>query len=341
MLRKSSALADLLIREIEQGHWQPGMRIPSRNALTLKYQCSRTTVERAVAQLTAAGYLTSSKGSGTFAASAVPSAKTGIRHVYLLSSFDIRSSADFAAETLFNRADLGVPVDWVRPEQFEIYFEKIARPGNAVIWIMPFPEYLYFMRCLADRHIPQLLINREYLKYDRVCTDAEAGIREGLSWLLIESGREMAVVMRRAGMDIPYQFARTAAFYKLALELGAHLPAEWIFEDDMQDIARATEEIGACLFGGRNPARGIFVMDCRMAVPLLVCARGYGLQPGRDFRMLTFDYVAELDGTPGVAMMRQPYDRFLAESRRWLERCADCDRPVFSALCKTELIVPK
>ena len=338
MLNKSFALADFLIREIVQGRWRPGERVPSRNQLTQKYQCSRTTVERAVMQLTSAGYLVSRKGSGTFVADSAPGAG-GIRHIYLISNFDVRSSGDFAAEALFNRASLGAPVEWVRPEQCEIYFERIARPGNAVIWMMPSPEHLYFMRCLADRHIPQLLINREYLKYDRVCTDAEAGIREGLSWLLIESGREMAVVMRRAGMDIPYQFSRTAGFYKLALELGAHLPAEWIFEGDMQDIARATEEIGACLFGGRNPARGIFVMDCRMAVPLLICSRGYGLQPGRDFRMLIFDYVPELEGTPGVAMMRQPYDRFLTESRRWLECCRQPGRMPFAALCKTELIV--
>ena len=80
-------------------------------------------------------------------------------------------------------------------------------------------------------------------------------------------------------------------------------------------------------------------MDCRMAVPLLICSRGYGLQPGRDFRMLIFDYVPELEGTPGVAMMRQPYDRFLTESRRWLECCRQPGRMPFAALCKTELIV--
>ena len=339
MLTKSSILADQLIREIVQGHWAAGEKIPSRNFLTRKYQCSRTTVERAVAQLTESGYLTSSRGSGTFVAEGFP-AVSGVRHVYVLSSFDVRTSVDFAAESLFNRADLGVPVEWVRPEQCEGYFDRIARAGSAVIWMMPSPENMYFMRSFALRNIPQLLINREYLNYDRVCTDAEAGIRDGLSWLLIEAGREIAVVMPRAGMAIPYQYARETAFYKLALELGAHLPADRVVVADWQDIARDTEAAGVRLFGGRDPAKGVFVMDCRMAVPLLVCARGYGLQPGRDFKMLVFDYVAELEGTPGVAMMRQPFGRFLAESRRWLECCSLPERQPFAALCKTELMVP-
>jgi hypothetical protein len=177
MLNKSFALADLLIREIVQGRWRSGERVPSRNQLTQKYQCSRTTVERAVTQLTSAGYLVSRKGSGTFVADSAPGAGV-IRHIYLISNFDVRSSGDFAAEALFNRADLGAPVEWLRPEQCEVYFDRITRPGSAVIWMMPAPEHMYFMRNFEERNIPQLLINREYMNYDRVCSDAEAGIRE-------------------------------------------------------------------------------------------------------------------------------------------------------------------
>ncbi|MDR1440219.1 MAG: GntR family transcriptional regulator, partial [Clostridiales bacterium] len=45
-----------------------GARLPTRRELREKYECTRTTVDRAVAELAREGYVSSRQGSGTYVA---------------------------------------------------------------------------------------------------------------------------------------------------------------------------------------------------------------------------------------------------------------------------------
>jgi GntR family transcriptional regulator, histidine utilization repressor len=53
---------------IVTGEWRPGFRIPPEHELMLQYDCSRMTVNKAVATLTAAGLVTRNKRAGTIVA---------------------------------------------------------------------------------------------------------------------------------------------------------------------------------------------------------------------------------------------------------------------------------
>jgi GntR family histidine utilization transcriptional repressor len=61
-------IKSLLLTQIAGGDWAVGQRVPSENELVRRVGASRMTVNRAVRELTAAGYLVRLQGVGTFVA---------------------------------------------------------------------------------------------------------------------------------------------------------------------------------------------------------------------------------------------------------------------------------
>ncbi len=341
MISKTSAVEQKIVEYIASGQYGTGKKIPSRNRLAEKLGCSRTTVERAVARLVQSGYLAGEKGSGTRVISASPS--KGIKEIRIVSS-----SADspdwFSFSELMLSNDFGnLRVRWIKAAEAAENFEALSAPGGAVVWVMPGEELIMLMDRLRLKKIPQILINREYRDFDCIVTDSRSSIREGLSWLLIEAGREIAFVCRRASTDYPYLHSRIISFYETALELGAHLGADSIFSRDYTDIPEEMEEIGGRIWGKSQPVSGIFVMNQDLALPLVMTGRRYGFTPGKDYFLLCFDEPKELIQQNGVAMMRQPFRLFPQELMRWLKlvvKNQDGDHSFVSAL-KTELIFGK
>jgi GntR family histidine utilization transcriptional repressor len=58
----------LILSQIDSGDWGPAQRIPSENELVIRVGASRMTVNRALRELTTAGYLVRVQGVGTFVA---------------------------------------------------------------------------------------------------------------------------------------------------------------------------------------------------------------------------------------------------------------------------------
>ncbi len=73
---------DHILDQILKGDWPEGQRVPSENELTRLLGFSRMTVNRALRELTAEGWLTRTQGAGTFVAEARPqSAVLDIRNI--------------------------------------------------------------------------------------------------------------------------------------------------------------------------------------------------------------------------------------------------------------------
>jgi len=83
-------LRDALLREVREGGFEPGDRIPSETAIRDRYRVSRATVRQALADLEAGGVIRRVQGLGSFVAA------PKIRHVPLLTSFtELASSQGF------------------------------------------------------------------------------------------------------------------------------------------------------------------------------------------------------------------------------------------------------
>ena len=338
MLAKSTKLEKQLMQNINDGIYVPGDRLPSRNRLATKFGCSRTTVERALDSLTQAGIIESRKGSGTFVRTTRPQHE--IHFLNVVAPYNILEPDELIPYPIFGNDIDGMPVKWISFSQVKDKIEKIAAPGNAVLWLHPDEEMIVFMDYLQSKHTPQLLFNRNYRNFDSVFTDPTASLRDGMMWLMRQAGPEMAMISLLPGFERPYQCPRMLAFYQVALELGVQLSPKMIFSRDFSNLQGEISTIGAALFDRRYPRpKGIVLLNETLPLPLLNYAGNYGLHPGEDFFLLTFDYIPALNSFHGIGMMRQQYPLFLSELTRWLHLVNKPQKAQFSVAIKTELIL--
>ena len=336
MLNKVEIVKNRLVEDIKRGVFRVGESITSRNKLCRKYDFSRTTIDRAIRELTTEGYLGARQGSRTYVLSDRPVDKT--RELFVISGYGGKST-DAIRELFFPETDFNMPLSGLTEPDVVASINRLCRPGVAVIWLMPTLESIHLMDYLAKSGVPQILVNRKYNNYDYVATNAKSSIKEGLSWLMIEAGRDIAFVSYNAATDKPYLHERIIAFYESCVELGAHLSPDSIFSREFTDIPSEIAEIGRALFVGRKPPKGIFVMHQGLALPLVTVAQAYGFIPGRDYKLLTFDYVKELANYSGIGMLEQQWKQLYHEAARWLLQNPVNRHQPFRKDIKTELVI--
>ncbi len=337
MLSKVEIIKNKLISDIKKGVFRVGESITSRNKLCRNYNYSRTTIDRAVRELTAAGYLGSRQGSRTYVISDKPINKP--QHLFVISGF-AGQNTDLAIRELFSpEIDFNIPLSGLPEQKVAINLNRLCQPGSAIIWISPSLESVHLMNYLAKAGVPQILVNRKYNNYDYVATDAKSSIKEGLSWLMIEAGRDIAFISYKATTEKPYLHERIIAFYESCVELGAHLSPDLIFSREFVDIPSEIAEIGRMLFVGGKTPKGIFVMHQDLILPLVTVTQAYGFMPGRDYKLLTFDYVKGLENYTGVGMLEQQMKQLYHEAARWMLANPASQQQPFRQNIKTELII--
>ena len=337
MIRKSDLLQNRLLAELLEQKLKPGDPIPSRHQLCRRFGCSRTTVERAIRKLVESGYLCARQGAGTFVSNPHPAG--GIHTLYIIVDWERGPNlTDALREMLFPNIKPEIAIVGISSSELPAWFSKICLPGNAVLWVMPSMSSIHIMDYFADNRVPQLLVNRKYKDYNYVVTDSRNSIREGLSWLMIEAGREITLIAQEADTMHPYQYDRILAFFQCAVELGARLSPDSIFIQNFKDIPQEVAEISSRIFINPHPAKAIFILGSRLPVPFITAARSNHMTAGRDFHLLAFDYEENLRRYPGVCMMRQRFDLIYHEALRWLREGYAADGRPFHSSVRTELV---
>ena len=337
MLSKVEIIKNKLITDIKRGVFRVGEKISSRNQLCRKYNYSRTTVDRAIRELTAAGYLASRQGSSTYVIS--DKVIDCPQHLFVVSSFQDQNTTNAIRELFFPEMNLNIPLNGMHEQEVAPNINRLCQPGSVIIWNSPSMESIHLMDYIDKAGIPQLLINRKYNNYDYVATDAKSSIKEGLSWLMIEAGRDIAFVSPKATTDKPYLHERIIAFYESCVELGAHLSPDSIYSRDFIDIPSEIAEVGRALFANKKPPKGIFAMHQNLTLPLVTVAQTYGFIPGRDYKLLTFDYVTGLENYSGIGMLEQQMKQFFHEAADWLSKNPATQTEPFRKDIKTELVI--
>ena len=337
MLRKTTSIEDYILKKIAAGELNVGDKLPSQNMLTRHFDCSRDTVVRALAKLQEGGYIVQRRGSGTFVNSAEQSGK--VKEIIIIgeSIVNIKTNPFFLNMVSLETGD--IPTLFKTTQNILECSESIFHPGQAIIWVCPSPHLLVLMEHLRRRGFPQLLINRDYGKFDTIFTSPEESMREGISWLLIEGGRDMAFVSEKADISLPYIQERMLAFYETCFSLRAHLLPDFIFKSDFKNFFAEIENIGRTLFDRPKVPGSIFVMTHYLVTPLLMCATRYGKKLGKDFCLLSFDEVPELEGKRGSAILKQPMLLFRHETEKWIRQLSLEPQTPFRRQLKCDLIV--
>lgn len=121
-------IAERLQHEIVSGGFKPGAQLPTENELALKYDVNRHTVRRAIAALTENGYLTATRGRGTFVAevpitypisshtrfSEIISAQKRQPGGRLIASAEEEAAADIASHLAMNEGEIVIRIDTLR-----------------------------------------------------------------------------------------------------------------------------------------------------------------------------------------------------------------------------------
>ena len=334
-MNKSQMLQDMILNEVRAGRYKPGEPIPSRNQLCRKYHCSRNTVERAITALKQKGCLVSNQGGATRVAVQPDDPVPGVPpKLFVVSGGMAHEYSDRSIRELFfpdleSRIDVRV----IRESDLLRYIDIVAHPGAAVIWVMPEIASLWAMRHLEYSGVPQLLINRNYPNCNFAATDTAASIREGMGWLREIAGTDCAMVSGCADLSMPYLADRLIAFYESAAALSIPLSPDRLHVFPVRDLPAQVSETGRSLFASGKPPRGIVVLDARLTVPLVTVGHMYGMTPGRDYFLLTFDYQPALVKYNGIGMLRQQYGKLYLEAQRWLrEGYASRGEPFRSAI---------
>lgn len=336
MLNKELFLHDALLTEIKSGNYKSAASIPSRNQLARKYSCSRNTVERAIARLMKSGILYAEKGRGTFVRP--QKTKGHIKRLFLILAAAGDSDLYDVKSRFWGTDTPKIPMEIRTQQQICMNPDEVSAIDSAVIWNFPGYNMIHMIDHFALHGIPQLLINREFNNYNYVKTDIERSLREGLTFLMIEAGRNIAIITQRPTAIRPYMEERVRTFYEVCIESGIQIPSGNIFSRDFKDLPSEISEIASLIFTSPHPPRGIFLTMHNLVMPFLVSAKAHGKTVGKDFALLVFDEIPELSRTPKVAMLKQSLEQFSKEALRWLEGgYAENGKP-FHIKIKAELI---
>jgi hypothetical protein len=336
MLRKSACIEDYILKKLASGELGVGDRLPSQNMLAKHFACTRPTVVHALDRLRASGYVTGRRGSGMYVRSKTPG--SAIHEILLVGENVSNLQNDEMFLGMLSSAGEGVPMHCKSIQSVIEQAESVFHPGQAVIWVSPKPRVLLLMEHLARQGLPQLLINRDFGDFDYVLTSPEESIAEGVSWLLIEGGRDLAFVTKSPRISMPFIQERILAFYEVCFRLKANLLPDFIFKSDFDDFLADVETVGRTLFDRPKIPGSIFIMTHALTTPLLICANRYNKKLGRDFRMLVFDEVPELKGEKGIAFLSQPIHLFRHEIGNWIRHVASGQRTPFRKKLKCDLI---
>ncbi|MDD5597646.1 MAG: GntR family transcriptional regulator [Victivallaceae bacterium] len=318
-LSKVDTLKLKIIEDIGLGILKPGDKVYSRHQFMRRFKCSRGSIDKAVAALVREGFLLSRQGAGTFVA-AGKSVASETERVYLIGDFgrinaysQIFQAGSLAAE-LQKRTNCFLCAN----KDVSLYLENISRAGTAVIWDHPRYDQMMVMNYLRRTGIRQVLVHRIFGDYEYITIDYEAGISEGLDWLL-EQGRELAYFTTATDTSFPYIAERQLCFFELAIRKNMKIPSNWFFNavDRHEDSLEKVEEQALKLFRSNKRPKLIYADCCTHAVPIMAVAQACGLKAGKDFRLLIFDYENFLAKIPGTAMILQNMESFNDNLVEW------------------------
>ena len=316
-LSKIDTIKEKILTDIQSGLLKPGDKLYSRHQFMRRYKCSRGSIDKAVSALERDGILFSRQGAGTYVAEKRVDGGE-FRKIYLISEFNPMTA--FSPGSLAAEIQHYVDCSLCRPRDINITLQKIASPGNAVIWERPEYSQMMIMDYLRNSGVAQLIIHRIYGDYDYITTDSCNGIRAGLEWLTGHAGRNIAYVSSRPQTRYPYIAERQLEFYELAIRMKLKvLPDKLFIDSDRYNCGyKEIEKIAGALFDTQNPAKAVYLDNFLLAEPLLAMAEARGMLPGGDFHMLVFDFAEKLTQTPGVAMIRQNVEGFNGKVIEWI-----------------------
>ena len=335
MKTKTASVEQYLLAKINSGEFAPYSQIPSQYKLMQQFNCSRIIIQRALKNLCNAGFLQSTRGSGTFVRPG-PYGST-LKEIIIISEYAANTNYYPFSGMLCDLNTHDIPVRWINQQFLSRNSESFFTPGQAVIWVLPAESQIMLMHQLRQRGIPQLLINRSYGDFDCICTDYWASIAEGLEKILQKGDKEIAVITPVPDEKSPYLTDRLMAFYEGCFKYGATIPNGWIVKHNSEGAEELNKQLEN-LFKNTGFHRKIFLPHEKLLTAVILFASRHNLVPGKDYEILVFTQNNNMTQSTGLYTLHQPIELFRSGVEEFIRRVATGNKNPFQLRLKTQLL---
>ncbi|WP_199615951.1 substrate-binding domain-containing protein [Paenibacillus alkalitolerans] len=291
-------------------HMAPHTRLPSRTAMMKRYGVTRTTIEKAVSELTGSGYLYSVNGSGTYVSDSMPegSGRTGLAASRTWGVVLPSITEDLYPEIVRGIEDTanvhGIHIILCNSDndadKQHAYFEKLANAkvqGVIVVPAITRAPVSDSFDLLASRGIPFVFCNRivDGVDAPRVLSNNFYGAYLASKYLTGLGYRGIAYIASPlySVADQRYQ-GYLAALY----EAGIVPRPEMAVMLDESNQKKAGYEASSMLFALKDRPEAVVCFNDEMAEGLYEAAKVAGLEIGKDLAVVGYGDTRVCDRLP-------------------------------------------
>jgi DNA-binding transcriptional regulator YhcF (GntR family) len=314
-MAKAQDAKDRITAEIREGVYLPGSRLPTRHELMARYGLARATVDKVIGALCDDGLLVSTRGSGTYVASAGDAGRLSA-FIVLNSETECMSSGLMEREWNFiiNRDEVRSRCVLIGCHEVDRFLPAIrANPHARVIWNRPALKSYATIVELDDANRLQILVNRTIPRFNYVASDVRPALEQAFARIRSERpDAVLAVLPPFLNPEEHYLAEREILFYELAATFGFRVVP--LTRTDTVDHGGTVRIVREALT--RKPDV-LYVPDYYMTPYVMALIGERGLRFGHDITLITSDWNEAPASTPGLICLRQPWRTMFQTALDW------------------------
>lgn len=304
-----------IVADIHSGRYQEGSRMPTRHQLMARYNVARATIDKVIVSLSEEGFITSSRGAGTFVQGL---RKEEMLHVYFVVNTDRDDGLHSQTwtrmmEGLNQRINYSVLThNEVESNQSAILKNK----GSRIIWNRAALRSFSLICTFEKSGVRQLLINRPHSGYSYIATDTCSGIERVCEYISREDKDvTLGLLVPPMNPERPFVAEREIYFYENAVRTGLHVTKVLRSKDaSHESMIRVVQEY----FAGSDIPDYIFIPEITMVPYVLAIVRERKLRLGDDFGLVLTDWNQDLLGVPGLICLEQKWSVMFEKALEWV-----------------------
>jgi GntR family transcriptional regulator len=304
--------------DISRGVYLPGTRLPTRHELMERYGLARASVDRIVAALRAEGLVVSTRGSGTYVASAAEGRDVS---VFIVLNTDVVCMTSGMMERewsfIINERGARPRCTVIGCHEIDRFMPAIeANAGARLVWNRPSTRSHATIARLDELGRVQVLINRAIPRYNHVVADVRPALGAAFEHVrTVRPDALLGVLPPYLDPEEHYLAEREIMFYELANAHGFRVAS--IPRTASTDQSGTTRIARAAL--DRRPDF-LYVPDYYMTPYVLSLIEERGLRFGRDITLITSDWNEAPAATPGMVCIGQRWREMFGVALDWVLR---------------------
>jgi len=304
-------------KDISDGLYPPGTKMPTRMDLMKKYNIARASVDKVIRTLVKEGLLASTQGSGTY----VLDRREAKPHLYVVlnTEAECEEATSFHSKLSLMLASVSTDVKCtiVGSREFDKNFSEVLQNSlSRVIWSRPSIKSYGYIATLDKANIAQILVNRPIPAYSYISTDTQIALRSAFECIQKQVPHaRMGLLVPRLDLEESFLSEREIFFHQMlyehefSLKFFGRAPNKSTREI-LTQVRAALDKVDEMDF--------LFVPDFYMVPFVITLADERGIELGKDLSLLTIDWDEDAH-TKGIICLKQNWDEMFQKALDWAQ----------------------